>query len=53
MGHPVIVEPCARPSGARMMVPTVHELRRRGARLGCVSISAGGGMGMAMVVEAR
>ena len=29
----------------------VHELRRRGARLGCVSMCAGGGMGMAMVVE--
>jgi len=30
----------------------VHELRRRGKRLGLVSMCAGGGMGMAMVVEA-
>jgi len=34
-----------------MVVSMVHELRRRGARLGCVSMCAGGGMGMAMVIE--
>jgi acetyl-CoA C-acetyltransferase len=46
LGHPIAA------TGARMTVTMVHELRRRGARLGCVSMCAGGGMGMAMVVEA-
>jgi acetyl-CoA C-acetyltransferase len=46
LGHPIAA------TGARMVVTMVHELRRRGARLGCVSMCAGGGMGMAMVLEA-
>ncbi len=46
LGHPIAA------TGARMVVTMVHELRRRGARLGCVSMCAGGGMGMAMVIEA-
>jgi len=46
LGHPIAA------TGARMVVSMVHELRRRGARLGCVSMCAGGGMGMAMVIEA-
>jgi acetyl-CoA acetyltransferase family protein len=46
LGHPIAA------TGARMVVSMVHELRRRGARLGCVSLCAGGGMGMAMVLEA-
>jgi len=46
LGHPIAA------TGARMVVTMVHELRRRGARLGCVSMCAGGGMGMAMLVEA-
>jgi acetyl-CoA C-acetyltransferase len=46
LGHPIAA------TGARMVVTMVHELRRRGDRLGCVSMCAGGGMGMAMVVEA-
>jgi acetyl-CoA C-acetyltransferase len=46
LGHPIAA------TGARMLVSMVHELRRRGASLGCVSLCAGGGMGMAMVVEA-
>jgi len=46
LGHPIAA------TGARMVVTMVHELRRRGARLGCISMCAGGGMGMAMVVEA-
>ncbi len=46
LGHPIAA------TGASMVVTMVHELRRRGARLGCVSMCAGGGMGMAMVVEA-
>jgi acetyl-CoA C-acetyltransferase len=46
LGHPIAA------TGARMVVTMVHELKRRGARLGCVSMCAGGGMGMAMVLEA-
>jgi len=46
LGHPIAA------TGARMVVTMIHELRRRGARLGCVSMCAGGGMGMAMVLEA-
>jgi acetyl-CoA C-acetyltransferase len=46
LGHPIAA------TGARMVVTMVNELRRRGARLGCVSMCAGGGMGMAMVIEA-
>jgi acetyl-CoA C-acetyltransferase len=46
LGHPIAA------TGARMVVSMVHELRRRGARLGVVSMCAGGGMGMAMVIEA-
>jgi acetyl-CoA C-acetyltransferase len=46
LGHPIAA------TGARMVVSMVHELRRRGARLGCVAMCAGGGMGMAMVLEA-
>ena len=46
LGHPIAA------TGARMVVSMVHELRRRGASLGCVSMCAGGGMGMAMVLEA-
>ena len=45
LGHPIAA------TGARMVVTMVHELRRRGKRLGLVSMCAGGGMGMAMVVE--
>jgi len=45
LGHPIAA------TGARMVVTMVHELRRRGARLGCVALCAGGGMGMATVIE--
>jgi acetyl-CoA C-acetyltransferase len=45
LGHPIAC------TGARMIVTMVHELRRRGATLGCVSMCAGGGMGSAMIVE--
>jgi acetyl-CoA acetyltransferase family protein len=45
LGHPIAA------TGARMVVSMVHELRRRGASLGCVSLCAGGGMGAAMVIE--
>ena len=45
LGHPIAA------TGARMLVTMVHELRRRGASIGCVSMCAGGGMGSAMIVE--
>jgi acetyl-CoA acetyltransferase family protein len=46
LGHPIAA------TGARMVVTMIHELRRRGASLGCVAMCAGGGMGAALVVEA-
>lgn len=45
LGHPIAA------TGTRMLVTMVHELRRRGASIGCVSMCAGGGMGAALVVE--
>jgi acetyl-CoA acetyltransferase family protein len=45
LGHPIAA------TGARMLVSLVHELARRGARIGVVSMCAGGGMGSALVVE--
>jgi acetyl-CoA acetyltransferase family protein len=45
LGHPIAA------TGARMLVTMVHELRRRGAHVGCVSMCAGGGMGSALIVE--
>jgi acetyl-CoA C-acetyltransferase len=45
LGHPIAA------TGARMLVSMVHELARRDARIGVVSMCAGGGMGSALVVE--
>jgi acetyl-CoA acetyltransferase family protein len=45
LGHPIAA------TGARMLVTMIHELRRRGQTVGCVSMCAGGGMGSALVVE--
>jgi acetyl-CoA C-acetyltransferase len=45
LGHPIAA------TGARMVVTMVHELRRRGASHGVLSMCAGGGMGSALVVE--
>jgi acetyl-CoA C-acetyltransferase len=45
LGHPIAA------TGARMLVTMLHELRRRGAHTGCVSMCAGGGMGSALVIE--
>jgi acetyl-CoA C-acetyltransferase len=45
LGHPVGA------TGTRMVVTMLHELRRRGGSVGCVSMCAGGGMGSAMVLE--
>jgi acetyl-CoA acetyltransferase family protein len=45
LGHPIAA------TGSRMLVSMVHELARRDARIGVVSMCAGGGMGSALVVE--
>ena len=45
LGHPVAC------SGARILVTGVHELRRRGGGVLVAALCAGGGMGMATVVE--
>ena len=45
LGHPIAA------TGSRMVITMIHELRRRGATLGCVSMCAGGGMGSAMIIE--
>jgi acetyl-CoA C-acetyltransferase len=46
IGHPVGA------SGARILGHLVLEMRRRGAKYGVASLCAGGGMGVATVVEA-
>jgi acetyl-CoA C-acetyltransferase len=45
LGHPIAA------TGARMVVSMLYELHRRGGRLGCVAMCAGGGMGSAVVLE--
>jgi acetyl-CoA acetyltransferase family protein len=45
LGHPIAA------TGARMVVSMVHELGRRDAQIGVVSMCAGGGMGSAIVLE--
>jgi acetyl-CoA acyltransferase len=45
LGHPL---GC---SGARLTSTLVHEMRRRNARYGLVSLCVGGGMGAAMILE--
>jgi acetyl-CoA C-acetyltransferase len=45
LGHPVGA------TGARLVVSLVHELERRGARYGVVTMCAGGGLGSAAVIE--
>ena len=45
LGHPVGA------SGARLLLTTLHEMRRRGARLGLASLCVGGGQGAAFVLE--
>jgi acetyl-CoA acyltransferase len=39
-------------TGARLVTTLAHEMRRRGAEFGLVSICAQGGMGAALVLEA-
>ena len=46
LGHPL---GC---TGARLTTSLVHEMRRRGARRGLITLCVGGGMGAAMLLEA-
>jgi acetyl-CoA acyltransferase len=45
LGHPVAA------TGARMIITTMYELRRRGGGMGLASMCAGGGMGSATIFE--
>jgi acetyl-CoA C-acetyltransferase len=45
LGHPVGA------SGARIVVTLMYELQRRGGRYGIASLCAGGGQGMALLIE--
>ena len=45
LGHPLGA------SGARIMTTLVHELQRRGARLGLQSICCAGGLATATIIE--
>jgi len=45
LGHPVGA------SGARLLLTALHEMRRRGARLGLAALCVGGGQGAAFVLE--
>ncbi|ADV67098.1 acetyl-CoA C-acetyltransferase [Deinococcus maricopensis] len=47
LGHPIGA------SGARVLVTLVHALRREGKALGGASLCIGGGMGIAMILEAQ
>ncbi|MCB1650504.1 MAG: acetyl-CoA C-acetyltransferase [Alphaproteobacteria bacterium] len=46
LGHPIGA------SGARVLVTLLHEMKRRGAQKGLATLCIGGGMGIAMCVEA-
>jgi acetyl-CoA C-acetyltransferase len=46
LGHPIGA------SGARLLVTLTHEMARRGSKRGLVSLCIGGGMGIALCVEA-
>jgi acetyl-CoA C-acetyltransferase len=46
LGHPIGA------TGARQMVTAMHHMRRKGYRTGLITMCIGGGMGMAMIVEA-
>jgi acetyl-CoA acetyltransferase len=45
LGHPL---GC---TGARLTTSLIHEMRRRGARRGLVTLCIGGGMGAALLLE--
>jgi Acetyl-CoA acetyltransferase len=46
LGHPIGA------SGARVLVTLIHELRRSGLHRGLATLCIGGGMGIAMCIEA-
>ena len=46
LGHPIGA------SGARVLTTLIHAMQARGARRGVAALCIGGGMGIAMVVEA-
>lgn len=46
LGHPI------GSSGSRIIVTLLHELRRRGQKLGLATLCVAGGMGMATIIEA-
>jgi len=46
LGHPIGA------SGCRVLTTLLHAMKKRGARKGCVALCIGGGMGIAMCVEA-
>ena len=46
LGHPIGA------TGARLMTTLLHEMRRRKARYGMVTLCIGGGQGMATIIEA-
>jgi acetyl-CoA C-acetyltransferase len=46
IGHPIGA------SGARILTTLIHEMNRSGARKGLATLCVGGGMGVAMCVEA-
>jgi acetyl-CoA C-acetyltransferase len=45
LGHPIAA------TGTRVLVTLLHEMKRRGAKLGLESICGGGGLGIAAVFE--
>ena len=45
LGHPIGT------SGARIVVTLIHEMKKRKSKLGLASLCAGGGMGMAMIMQ--
>ena len=46
IGHPIGA------SGARILTTLLHEMKRSGAKKGAATLCVGGGMGVAMCVEA-
>lgn len=46
LGHPLGA------SGARILVTLLHTLKRTGLKRGCAALCIGGGMGIAICVEA-
>ena len=47
LGHPIGA------SGARILVTLIHEMKKRNSRKGIATLCIGGGMGIAMCIEAE